>query len=265
MTEPQQQTDSSGRRVYVWPGHPDPLISVTTVVSAMHDYGLDYVRRNVIAKAAVEDNSWHELSDEDAVRFLSGAADRNANEAAAEGQAIHVNIARQFTRKEAAVDVEDKWWESGSSDHVDAAIDFLYYHNLDGCVHAVELPVANFQLGYAGTADFVATGPDGKLWLIDWKTGAHIKRQAALQLVGLSKCTHYWHEGKTHRFSQPIHHKLIAKLGHRQWRKYRLLGHDPKAWSIFQNLIPVGKYDLEEANTVGNLFEPSSGRKVAKQ
>lgn len=264
---PETKTDSAGRRVYIWPGWAQPLVSVTTVVSIMHDYNLQYVREKIIAETAVNTSEWHDLSDDDAIRYLSGTATRNFNESAEEGSAIHVALAAALASKSTIENPPDpanmEWWNQPvRAEHVTVAEDFLRYHGLDLGVYAIELPVANFDLGYAGTADFLALGPDRHLWLIDWKTGKHIKRQAALQQAGLKNCTHYWWDGKTRAFSRPIQHMIVAKLDAKSWRRYRLLGHYEKAWSLFQNLIPAARYDIEEANTVGNLFEPSDGRKV---
>ncbi len=46
---------------------------------------------------------------------------------------------------------------------------------------AVEVTVRNFALGYAGTIDFLCT-IDGKVWLLDWKTGKSVYEKYRAQL-----------------------------------------------------------------------------------
>ena len=46
---------------------------------------------------------------------------------------------------------------------------------------ALELPVCSVQLMVAGTLDCIAAAPDGTVWLLDWKSGKGIYREALAQ------------------------------------------------------------------------------------
>jgi hypothetical protein len=57
-------------------------------------------------------------------------------------------------------------------------------------IEFVECAVANDALLYAGRFDLIVTFPDGRRWLLDWKTGrSGIYPEVALQLCGYEHCT----------------------------------------------------------------------------
>ena len=83
-------------------------------------------------------------------------------DAAARGTAIHHSIAMAINNED---DPHYHTWEP----YVSAAFQFLKLSGIQ--VLHVEQIVADYTRGIAGTADVIGKRPDGKLIVVDWKTG----------------------------------------------------------------------------------------------
>lgn len=59
-------------------------------------------------------------------------------------------------------------------------------------VVATELAVLNSEIGYAGTLDALIQRPNGKTWILDWKTGARVYQDFAVQLLAYAACDHHF-------------------------------------------------------------------------
>ncbi|MCY4128985.1 MAG: hypothetical protein OXG15_07055 [Gammaproteobacteria bacterium] len=251
--------DALNRRTYDWPLEDQsiPLLSVTTICDTLHDRGLEYVRNKMIATEAVTDEGWQDLSDESAIQYLAGAANRIREDAADRGTRLHKLIEDQIVH-DIKADIE--WYEDIESSHVEAAQNFIHHYYLLPEEHGVELPIANLDEKYAGTVDLLCKSRAGQLWCIDWKTGKKIGRSAALQITALSHATHYYYNGRSVPLSQPIDRKVVVKLqDNGDWRAYFPKNED-RLWTYFKHLVVLAYWDKYHTDTVGELFHPSVGR-----
>jgi hypothetical protein len=109
------------------------------------------------------------------IQTLERARFEARDTAAVRGTQIHT-YAEQL-QAGAEIDVPDEY-----VGHVDSYLRFVDEWQPDELM--VEQPVYHRGLRYAGTPDLVARLADGKLWLLDWKTGAKgIFPEHAVQLA----------------------------------------------------------------------------------
>ena len=174
-------TTHKGRH-YQWPtGKQYP--SVTTIVKQWSAPQLVFWYGKQTALAAVQSDTWQEMSEEQAVDWLASAPTRLANEAAEVGIQAHDLIAKDLLDSPG---IPNNWWEI-ENPYVTAARDFLKEFELTPL--AVEVEVANENMGYAGTVDLVAKDPDDNFWIVDWKTGKGVYGRHALQMMAYQKAT----------------------------------------------------------------------------
>ena len=251
--------DALNRRTYHWPiGQVlQPLLSVTTIIDTLHDRALEYVRNKMIASEAVlEMDYWQDMTDEAAISYLAGAANRLREERADKGTRLHELIAQEIS---GGISEDTEWYDTDESPYLDAAVNFCQHFFLEPIAAGVELKVANPKLRYAGTIDMLCHNKVGQLWCIDWKTGKKIGRAAALQMVALSHTTHYQYRDRSRQFKKPFDIKVVVKLQENgTWRIYRPKIEEP-LWRYFQLLIPLAYWDKQMPDTVGELYHSSIG------
>ncbi len=151
--------------------------------------GVTWVLNNGVPKPALIDwaarttagyalDHWEELAalgSAERLRTLERARWQTTSEAAVRGTDVHA-LAQRLAQGE-EVDVPDPL-----VGHVDAYLRFV--EEWAPTELLVEAIVANRQWRYMGTLDLIAQLADGRVWLLDWKTGGKgIFRESALQLA----------------------------------------------------------------------------------
>jgi hypothetical protein len=174
---------ATGLRVYRDPKSPEPLPSVTSLISLARAEGLERWKRLQVARLAVGRADLvrrrvSELGVEATIRRIVAAAEQAETSASRIGDEVHGYLeARARGEVPPPVSDEARRWLRGAEQFLDAfQPDFL----------AVEATVFHRTLGYAGTADFLAV-VGGTLVIGDYKTGKAVHGEVALQLVALSR------------------------------------------------------------------------------
>ncbi len=184
MTTPvlSRQVEGMGR-VYLDPERPTGRYpSVTTVIATLSSPALANWKVRQVASAAVR-HPGHLVAlvaahgQREAIRRLASVPDRIAGLAAARGDRVH-NWAEA-----AATGVKPPELAEEDLGHVAAWHAFVEAWQPQ--IVVAEVTVLHRSLGYAGTADFLATLPDGRLVVGDYKTGG-VHETAALQLAALA-------------------------------------------------------------------------------
>jgi hypothetical protein len=162
--------------------------SVTTVLSkGIPKPGLIRWAGNFVAQGAVRDFShWGEMSDEEAIAYLSGLPDRRRNSSANLGSSIHAAVdAVANNREMKPVSPQAQEYVNGFMKFVtDWKPKFLL----------TEVAVFNRTHRYAGTLDIVAR--IGRTnYVIDTKTGSRIYPEVALQLSAYANAEFVGREG----------------------------------------------------------------------
>lgn len=174
MTTPSLAESSRGRW-YVLPSGRYP--SVTTIISALEKPALPRWAAKAVAQYAV--GEWRSLSaliesDPDAaVDLLQRAPWRSTERAADLGTHIH-EIAEALAGEAEMPDIRDE-----AQPYVEGFLAAVEEHDIRPS--HVEVTVAHRTLGYAGTADMIAT-VDGVPAVVDIKTGKGVYAETALQL-----------------------------------------------------------------------------------
>lgn len=109
--------------------------------------------------------------------------------------------------------------------HVSATVDFMERHDVQDII--AEAPVGNRKWGYAGTLDLVARLADGRVWLLDYKTGSSIWLTTALQLAGYRYAEFYVDDdGAEHRMPN-VDQCGVVKVSADGWELLPVVaGHD---------------------------------------
>lgn len=123
--------------------------------------------------------------------------------------------------------------------HVDATIDFMERHDVADL--ASERPVGNRRWGYAGTMDLIARLSDGRLWLLDYKTGASIWLTVALQLAAYRYAEFYVNEDGTEHDMPPIEECGVVKVTADGWELLPVVA-GPEQFKAFLNALQVHRF-----------------------
>lgn len=139
---------------------------------------------NVTADYATD--HWDELAElkpSQRAAILKRARWEETDKAARRGSEVHDYARRLALGQEVNVPEELR-------DHVDAYLRFVDEWEPHELV--VETIVGNRQWRYMGTLDLIAQLADGKVWLLDWKTGGKgVYRESALQLAAYRHAEFY--------------------------------------------------------------------------
>lgn len=99
-----------------------------------------------------------------------------------EGEEVTIDLARETEPVRNAVEAFFEFWDSWGLEHKDA-----------------EIRLFDVELGIAGTCDAVAIDEQGKLVLLDWKTGSGIYTEAILQAAAYGRMHEKMGLGKIER------------------------------------------------------------------
>jgi len=162
----------------------EDVVGVTTAISKGVPKQLTNWAAKLVAVAAVEQrDQWEQLGTYEAVEWLRQRPYAKRDTAAVKGTKVHALAKLLLDGKE--VDVPDEL-----TGYVDACIAFLTDFAVDEVV--AEVPVAHtgadgVPVLYAGTLDLLCV-IGSTAWLIDWKTGADVYGESALQLAAYRYC-----------------------------------------------------------------------------
>ena len=176
MTTPALAETVKGKgRHYRHPQTGELLPSITNVLSVINKPALvGWAAREVAQKAWELRRSLAEMGEADALQVLKGAPYRKSGRAAERGTTIHAYLeARVRGLEPEVVDGEAKKFQAGAE---------AWLAEWDPEPLATELTV--FAEGYAGTGDLWCRR-DGRVCIVDFKTGKGIYGEASLQIAAL--------------------------------------------------------------------------------
>lgn len=187
MTAPALARDRSGRRYMIPDPAPDgPPIecpSVTTILNNLNKPALvNWAAIEVAKYAYTERDTWHRLEERAAVDLLKRAPYRNSRKKMDIGSAVHIAIDAHLKQGTAAAHFDPP--EVDDLDllpYIAGALRFLDDH-VDRVIRS-EVTFVNLTYRYAGTCDLVAKLDDGRIAVVDWKTGKRLYPEVALQLA----------------------------------------------------------------------------------
>lgn len=207
-----------------------------------------------VAAAAVE--RWDELADmpdEMRVAALSVAHRAQRSAAATKGTDIHRLAEKLVAGLE--VDVPDELMS-----HVSSAVAFMDDWQISPL--ATETVVYNLTHGYAGTLDMIATTPwvPGGVVLIDWKTGAGIYDETALQLAAYRWAEFYIGSDKTDRLMAEfkVSETWAVHLRDDGYSVYPMAS-DPDVFRIFLDAVAMARdrAQMREVPLKGGVLPPA--------
>lgn len=169
-----------GGRTYVWPPTGENFTSVTTALNALNKGGLPRWSARLVAEGALSQfDVWREIQEREgdaaAVTFLRNLPWEKRDKSADAGTAVHAAVAAEILGTEAPR------WPTAYTGHREQFLRFCDRYRPDW--QTSEATVFSRRHGYAGTLDFTAIIEiDGKLYLVDLKTGERVYEEVALQL-----------------------------------------------------------------------------------
>lgn len=163
-------------RLYVWPPNtPNPEFKVPSVTTIMNEYAKPWLgpwMSKEAAKFASENlDSLMAMPREAVYDIINRASRRKSESSMGKGTKIHEAL-DSFLKNE-PVDID-------ALPQIGAGIAFLQDHVAE--VIYTEATVFNLTYQYAGTLDNVSRLTDGRIAVIDYKSGARIYPEVALQL-----------------------------------------------------------------------------------
>jgi hypothetical protein len=203
MTTPALAETVKGKgRHYRHPVTGDLLPSVTNILSMLNKPALmHWAAREVAELAATMREVLPQMSHDEVVDVLKGAATRTGNRAGSRGTDIHEWLEEALRGRPTPV------LTGQAIQYQPAAQDWLTMMR--------PTPIATettmFAPLYAGTADAVVE-MDGAVWLLDFKTSKAVYGEAALQLAALADGT-LWHDGTKEVPTVPIDRLGVVRIG----------------------------------------------------
>lgn len=178
MTAPALARGKTGRR-YSWPpGTPTPELlvpSVTTILGNLSKPALVNWSAKEVAQYAVEHIlTWQDLPTDDAVDLLKRAPYRNMTRKGDIGSAVHAAIDVWMGKPETVLEDMDLL------PYVGGALAFM--EDLASEMLHSEVTVFSREYQYAGTTDAIVRLKDGRVAICDWKTGARVYPEGAVQV-----------------------------------------------------------------------------------
>lgn len=182
-----QVTTKSGR-YYEWEGERYP--SVTTILSkGIPKPGLIKWAGKLVAEHAVfEADKIADMSDQEAIDYLSSRPDQRRNSSANLGSAIHAAVDAYSNGRELPV----------MSDQTQTYINgfAMFVRDFSPKYLMTERFVFNKTHGYGGTLDAMAI-INRTAWILDTKTGNRVYPEVALQLAAYKNAEYTVEDGKT--------------------------------------------------------------------
>lgn len=221
------------------------LPGVTTIVrAALANEAFQYSAAKQAAQwAALNPDQLERLGHEAFTKMATEAYKRNMVEKGNLGTQLHMH-AQQLV-------------ETGTTDappeqvpYVEAAADFLDTHQAQPV--ASECPIFHDTFLYAGRLDLLASlsgvGDDRGIWLLDFKTGAGVYPDVALQLAGYRFATHLVVNDED-RPMVPVSHAGVVWVRPEGWQLIPVRA-DRDIWTTFLSCIPLYQFSKAKPDTI---------------
>lgn len=214
MTTPALAENVKGRgRHYRHPVTGELVPSVTNILGMLNKPALvGWAAREVAVLAATMREVLPQMSYDETVDVLKGAATRTGNRAGARGTDIHTWL------EEALNGRQPPELQGQAVEYQAAAQGWLDFMK----PKPIATEVTMFAADYAGTADAVVE-INGSRWLLDFKTSKAVYGEAALQVTALAACG-LWHTGDhPTRPADEIDLLGVIRIGRNgHWEQYRV-------------------------------------------
>lgn len=223
---PLAATTTPRGRAYVDPVSGQAFPSVTTILNAWRSkpflvpwaakLAAEYAVDNRATVAAVLDSPGGRDA---AIELIKKAADRYRDAQGGKGTDFHA-VAEAWAKDEPIPAYSEE-----AAPYVDAFLDWLI--DFDPKFELAEATVCNRTLGYAGTLDGVLSFPKlpymAGCWLFDYKTGANLDHDIALQLTAYADGEEVWLDALGNKAPMPkVNGALILHLQPGGYALYRL-------------------------------------------
>lgn len=254
MSAPALARGQTGRR-YLWPPGTDKpeltVPSVTTILANLNKPALvNWAAREVAVYAVDNVLKWQELPSSDAVDLLKRAPYRNMTKKGDIGTAVHTAM-ETWDGKEVVVEDMDLL------PYVGAAVAFLEDHATQ--VLAAEATIFNRTFLYAGTCDAIVTLKDGRIALVDYKTGKAVYSEAALQLCAYANGEFIGEPDGLERDMWEVDVGMVVHLPGDGTYKAHEVELTPRLWRTFQALRTVQKWvDDYATDAIGKAHKGST-------
>ncbi|MBX3031894.1 MAG: hypothetical protein KF809_17240 [Chloroflexi bacterium] len=255
----------SGLRWYDWQGR--KLLSVTSVRRSvglphgLHQWTLSQVIDRAVTRhpeltamlqreRRPRERVLEKNRIEEARKWLRKGATEERDRAAALGTAVHELAARGTLPDEVPDTVPVQ--QSGQEAIVPGALirprlvqyhDFVTRSGLQ--VIAAEPQVWNLTVGYAGSADILGRFPDGRIWLLDLKTGDDTYNDYALQLTAYLHAEFVGQDGRVDdgltAFLHAAAGMAVVHLNEDCWELH-VIRDDQETWDAFRHLVSVARW-----------------------
>jgi len=153
----------------------DRKFARVTSTCGIPDKHLDLWAAGMAAKTAVSEQGWRSLPEEEAIKYLKTAHERDRDAKAARGTRVHGYIEAVMYGTEPEGELEEQ-----DVSYLEAADQLFFDHEIT--VLNAELLCVSEAHEYAGTMDLLCV-LDGKRLLLDWKTSARIHDSYSWQLA----------------------------------------------------------------------------------
>lgn len=257
MTAPALARGSFGRR-YVWPPHTDKpklvVPSVTTILNQQSKPALVNAAAKEVATFAVDHIlTWQDLPMVDAHDLLKRAPKRVWDAKRDLGTAVHEAlelVLETWDGEEVAVANMDLL------PYIGAAVMYLQDHVTE--VIRTEMTIYNRTFRYAGTCDAIVKLKDGRVAMVDWKTGS-LWPESALQLTAYVRGEFVGHPDGTIEDVPEVDVGLIVGLSGDGSYEAREVEFTERMWKTFLALRTVQKWvDDFAADAFGKVHKGSA-------
>jgi hypothetical protein len=249
MTDPALAVSVPGRgRLYKDPRDGALVVSVTNVQDVLAKPWLGGWAAKMVAGEAYDQRAaLSQLDDRDqAIDMLKGAPYRKRNAAAGVGDVIHAYAASLHT-DEPAPDIGPE-----HEPFIEALLEFIEEYEPEFTITegTVFSPIEPERLRYAGTFDWLGT-IDGYPVLADWKTGASVYNEVALQMAALQRGEVVWDRETGELLPMPSVSGCIAV--HVRPKKFavHVIDTNELAFQAFLGLRATWPWTKDQTNAVG--------------
>lgn len=257
MTAPALARGKTGRR-YVWPPGTDKpelvVPSVTTILGHLDKPALVNAAAKEVARFAVDHIlTWQDLPPDDAFDLLKRAPSRVWGVKRDLGSAVHKaieTVLETWDGDEVVVDNIDLL------PYVGAAVLFLQ-ERVTKLLH-VEATIYNRTYKYAGTCDAIVELTDGRVAIVDWKSGG-VWPESALQIGAYASGEFIGHDDGTSEDLPEIDLGIVVHLPGDGSYKAREIELTPILWKTFIACRTIQRFkDDFEADVFGKTLKGSA-------
>lgn len=229
---------NSGLRFYTWRGVDYPSVTsirrMAGLPHGLHQWSINKVVERAIGKADEIANRLAQANFDDGIvrvikHELRTAATAERDAAAALGTAVHDAAATGKAVDEVAVALRPR------------LAHYLDWLDVSGAaILASEFQVWNPSVGYAGTADLMARLRNGRVAMVDIKTGKGVWSEHLLQVIAYAKGEFVGNDGVVDErltgYLREVSLVAVLHLTNEGW-EFIVLDYDAAAWRAFRGLL----------------------------